>query len=181
MQRGVLCPGRLCLARRMSHRAPTAPVTLTVNGETRSVEVDTRRSLLDLLREDLGLTGTQKGCDQGACGACTVHLDGRRRLSCLTLALQADGREVTTIEGIGSADDLHPVQQAFLECDAFQCGACTAGQVMSAVALLEEDGWSTPDDVREQMSGNLCRCGAYPRIVDAVLAARDATADRQEA
>jgi xanthine dehydrogenase YagT iron-sulfur-binding subunit len=150
------------------------PVTVTVNDETRSVEVDPRRSLLDLLRETLGLTGTQKGCDQGACGACTVHLDGRRVLSCLTLAAQVDGREVTTIEGIGTAESLHPVQQAFIDCDAFQCGACTAGQVMSAAALLEEDGWETADDVRELMSGNLCRCGAYPRIVDAVLSVRDA-------
>lgn len=149
-------------------------VDVTVNGDRHTVEVDTRRSLLDLLREDLALTGTQKGCDQGACGACTVHLDGRRRLSCLTMAVQADGREITTIEGLGTADDLHPVQQAFIDCDAFQCGACTAGQVMSAAALLEEDGWSTADDVREQMSGNLCRCGAYPRIVDAVLSVREA-------
>ncbi len=149
-------------------------VDLTVNGELRSVEVDTRRSLLDLLREDLALTGTQKGCDQGACGACTVHLDGERRLSCLTMAVQAEGREVTTIEGLGTADELHPVQQAFIDCDAFQCGACTAGQVMSAAALLDEDGWSTADEVRELMSGNLCRCGAYPRIVDAVLSARTA-------
>ncbi len=150
------------------------PVTVIVNDESRSVEVDPRRSLLDMLRETLGLTGTQKGCDQGACGACTVHVDGRRVLSCLTLAAQVDGREVTTVEGIGSADALHPVQQAFLDCDAFQCGACTAGQVMSAAALLEEDGWETAEDVRELMSGNLCRCGAYPRIVDAVLAARAA-------
>ncbi len=151
----------------------TLPVSLTVNGEPHTVEVDPRRSLLDLLRDTLGLTGTQKGCDQGACGACTVHLDGRRVLSCLTLGAQVEGREVTTIEGIGTADALHPVQQAFLDCDAFQCGACTAGQVMSAVALLDEDGWETADDVRELMSGNLCRCGAYPRIVDAVMSARD--------
>ncbi|MBS2938338.1 (2Fe-2S)-binding protein [Nocardioides sp. J2M5] len=151
-------------------------VNLTVNGDPHVVEVDTRRSLLDLLRDDLGLTGTQKGCDQGACGACTVHLDGRRRLSCLTLAVQAEGHDVTTIEGIGSADDLHPVQQAFIDCDAFQCGACTAGQVMSAVALLDEVERPDAEEVRELMSGNLCRCGAYPRIVDAVLAA-----SRQEA
>ena len=149
------------------------PLSVTVNGEPRSVEVDPRRSLLDLLRDTFGLTGTQKGCNQGACGACTVHLDGRRVLSCLTLAAQADGREVTTVEGIGTAGDLHPVQQAFLDWDAFQCGACTAGQVMSAVALLDEPDWETRDDVRELMSGNLCRCGAYPRIVDAVLAARE--------
>lgn len=151
-------------------------VNLTVNGDQHEVEVDTRRSLLDLLRNDLGLTGTQKGCDQGACGACTVHLDGRRRLSCLTPAVQAGGHEVTTIEGIGSADALHPVQQAFIDCDAFQCGACTAGQVMSAVALLDEVERPDAEEVRELMSGNLCRCGAYPRIVDAVLAAA-----RQEA
>ena len=148
------------------------PVHLSVNGESCAAQVDPRRSLLDMLRDSLGLTGTQKGCDQGACGACTVHLDGRRVLSCLTLAAQADGREVTTIEGVGSGEALHPVQQSFLDCDAFQCGACTAGQVMSAVALLGEDGWDGADDVRELMSGNLCRCGAYPRIVDAVLAAR---------
>jgi xanthine dehydrogenase YagT iron-sulfur-binding subunit len=151
----------------------TLPLSVTVNGDQHSVEVDTRRSLLDLLRVDLGLSGTQKGCDQGACGACTVHLDGRRRLSCLTMAVQVDGREVTTIEGMGTTADLHPVQQAFIDCDAFQCGACTAGQVMSAVALLEEGGWDTADEVRELMSGNLCRCGAYPRIVDAVLSVRD--------
>lgn len=148
-------------------------VDVTVNGDQHTVEIDPRRSLLDLLRDTLGLTGTQKGCDQGACGACTVHLDGRRVLSCLTPAAQVEGREVTTVEGIGTADDLHPVQQAFVDCDAFQCGACTAGQVMSAVALLDEPGWDTADDVRELMSGNLCRCGAYPRIVDAVLSARD--------
>lgn len=146
-------------------------VNLTVNGDQHVVEVDTRRSLLDLLRDDLGLTGTQKGCDQGACGACTVHLDGRRRLSCLTLAVQAEGHAVTTIEGIGTGDALHPVQQAFLDCDAFQCGACTAGQVMSAVALLDEVERPGAEEVRELMSGNLCRCGAYPRIVDAVVAA----------
>lgn len=146
-------------------------VNLTVNGEPHEVEVDTRRSLLDLLREDLALTGTQKGCDQGACGACTVHLDGRRRLSCLTLAVQADGHDVTTVEGLAADGDLHPVQRAFIDCDAFQCGACTAGQVMSAVALLDEVPRPTADQVRELMSGNLCRCGAYPRIVDAVLVA----------
>lgn len=157
----------------MARTMSTLPVSLTVNGEPRTVEVDPRRSLLDLLRDTLGLTGTQKGCDQGACGACTVHLDGRRVLSCLTLGAQVEGREVTTIEGIGSAEALHPVQQAFIDCDAFQCGACTAGQVMSAVALLDEDGWESADDVRELMSGNLCRCGAYPRIVDAVMSARD--------
>ncbi len=150
------------------------PLSVGINGEQHTVEIDPRRSLLDLLRDTLGMTGTQKGCDQGACGACTVHLDGRRVLSCLTPAAQVDGREVTTVEGIGTADGLHPVQQAFIDRDAFQCGACTAGQVMSAVALLDEPGWESADDVRELMSGNLCRCGAYPRIVDAVLSARDA-------
>lgn len=156
-------------------------VSLTVNGEPREVEVDTRRSLLDLLREDLALTGTQKGCDQGACGACTVHLDGRRRLSCLTLAVQADGHEVTTVEGLATDGVLHPVQQAFIDCDAFQCGACTAGQVMSAVALLDEVEAPTAEQVRELMSGNLCRCGAYPRIVDAVLACAGADRTTTEA
>lgn len=159
----------------------TLPVTVTVNGEPRTLEVDTRRSLLDLLRDDLGLTGTQKGCDQGACGACTVHLDGRRRLSCLTLAVQADGHDVTTVEGLAGDGALHPVQQAFIDCDAFQCGACTAGQVMSAAALLDEVPDPSAEQVRELMSGNLCRCGAYPRIVDAVLAAAGADSATKEA
>ena len=148
--------------------------TLQINGKATSVDAPADTPLLWVLRDHVGLTGTKFGCGLALCGACTVHLDGRRVLSCLTLAAQVDGREVTTIEGIGTAESLHPVQQAFIDCDAFQCGACTAGQVMSAAALLEEDGWETADDVRELMSGNLCRCGAYPRIVDAVLSVRDA-------
>jgi xanthine dehydrogenase YagT iron-sulfur-binding subunit len=126
--------------------------------------VDARVTLLDALRDVLGLTGTKKGCDQGACGACTVWVDGRRVLSCLTLAAQCDGRQVTTIEGVHG----HPMQAAFLKHDAFQCGFCTPGQIMSALALLEEDRAGSDEDIREYMSGNLCRCGAYPNIVAAI-------------
>lgn len=145
------------------------PVRLQVNGKTHELSLDPRASLLDTLRESIGLTGTKKGCDHGQCGACTVHLDGRRVLSCLTLAATCQGREVTTIEGLATGDELHPMQKAFIEHDAFQCGYCTPGQIMSAVALVKEGHAKTEDDVREQMSGNLCRCGAYPGICKAVL------------
>jgi xanthine dehydrogenase YagT iron-sulfur-binding subunit len=144
-------------------------LTLTVNGETRSLAVDPRRSLLDVLREQLALTGTKKGCDQGACGACTVLLDGKRVLSCLTLAATCEDRDVTTIEGLAAADGtLHPVQAAFVRHDAFQCGYCTPGQIVSAVALLDEGRTTSDEEVREFMSGNICRCGAYPNIVAAI-------------
>ncbi|WP_061296777.1 (2Fe-2S)-binding protein [Herbidospora cretacea] len=139
--------------------------TLIVNGMEHPLDLaDPRVTLLDALRDRLGLTGTKKGCDQGACGACTVIADGRRILSCLTLAAQCDGREITTIEGLES----HPMQDAFMRHDAFQCGYCTSGQIMSAVALLGEDRAGSDDDIREFMSGNLCRCGAYSNIVAAV-------------
>ena len=132
--------------------------------------LDSRMTLLDALREHLGLTGTKKGCDQGACGACTVLLDGKRVLSCLTLAAQCDGREVRTIEGVASDGRLHPVQEAFVRYDGFQCGYCTPGQIMSAIALLDEGHAGSDEEIREFMSGNLCRCGAYPNIVAAIRA-----------
>ncbi|MGW9026989.1 (2Fe-2S)-binding protein [Streptomyces sp. NPDC055722] len=148
--------------------APERVVTLTVNGRSYALRMDTRVTLLDALRDRLGLVGTKKGCDQGACGACTVLLDGRRVLACLTLAAQAEGRAITTIEGIAGADGPHPVQQAFMEHDAFQCGFCTPGQIMSAVALMAEGRAGSDEEIREFMSGNLCRCGAYPNIVAAI-------------
>jgi xanthine dehydrogenase YagT iron-sulfur-binding subunit len=143
-------------------------VMLHVNGRVQRLEVDSRVTLLDALREDLGLTGTKKGCDQGACGACTVLVDGRRVLSCLMLAAQCDGRDVTTIEGLAKGQELHPVQEAFIRHDGFQCGYCTPGQIMSAVALLGEGRAGSDEEIREFMSGNLCRCGAYPNIVAAI-------------
>jgi len=144
-------------------------LTLQVNGEVHQLLVDSRATLLDTLRERLGLFGTKKGCDHGQCGACTVHVGGRRVLSCLMLAKQAEGKEVTTIEGIAGEDGtLHPVQQAFLDHDALQCGYCTPGQIMSAIACIREGHAGSPDEIREYMSGNLCRCGAYAGIVAAI-------------
>jgi xanthine dehydrogenase YagT iron-sulfur-binding subunit len=150
--------------------ASSSPVSLTVNGTRHTVTVDNRTSLLDLLREHFGLTGTKKGCDAGACGACTVLVDGRRVNGCLTLAVRLDGAEVTTIEGLTSRDDgpLHPLQQAFIDQDAFQCGYCTPGQIMSGVGCLEEGHTGSPDEIREWMSGNICRCGCYVKIVKAI-------------
>ena len=145
-------------------------VALQVNGSTHRLMLDPRTMLLAALRDHLGLTGTKLGCDHGACGACTVHLDGRRVNSCLMLAIMADGRVVTTIEALGSDGQLHPMQQAFVDHDAFQCGYCTPGQIMSAVACIEEGHAGSDTEVREYMSGNLCRCGAYPNIVAAVRA-----------
>jgi xanthine dehydrogenase YagT iron-sulfur-binding subunit len=147
-------------------------VSLRVNGTIRRLEVDTRATLLDTLREQLLLFGTKKGCDHGQCGACTVHVNGRRVNSCLTLAVMHDGDEITTIEGLASHDALHPMQAAFVEYDAFQCGYCTPGQIMSAAALLNEPCGPEDDDIRECMSGNICRCGAYPNIVAAVKSLR---------
>jgi xanthine dehydrogenase YagT iron-sulfur-binding subunit len=149
-------------------------VALTVNNEKRNVRVDPRMTLLDCLREVLHLTGTKKGCDHGQCGACTVHIDGRRANSCLALTAVLDDHEITTIEGLGSPGHLHPMQAAFLEKDAYQCGYCTSGQIMSAVALLNEPCGSSDDDVREFMSGNICRCGAYPNIIAAIQQVRSA-------
>jgi xanthine dehydrogenase YagT iron-sulfur-binding subunit len=150
------------------------PFSPTVNGRKHRLAVDSRTSLLDLLREDLALTGTKKGCDHGQCGACTVLLDGRRVLSCLTLAVAAQGRAVTTIEGLAQNGELHPMQQAFIDYDAFQCGYCTPGQIMSAIGCVNEGHAETDADIREYMSGNLCRCAAYPNIVAAVRQAKPA-------
>ncbi|MCW2998092.1 MAG: (2Fe-2S)-binding protein [Solirubrobacterales bacterium] len=175
-----------------------AAISLTVDGERRSLTVDTRTTLLDLLREHLGVISPKKGCDHGQCGACTVLLDGRRATSCLALAVSHDGAQITTSAGLADGEHLHPVQQAFLDHDAFQCGYCTPGQVCSAVGMLDEvaEGWPshvtedltadpelTDEEIRERMSGNLCRCGAYVNIVAAIRAAapvREAAAIRDE-
>ena len=174
-------------------------ITLNVNGEKYSLPVDHRTTLLDALREHLDLTGTKKGCDQGQCGACTLLIDGRRAVSCLQLAVAAEGREITTIEGVAEGERLHPVQQAFLDLDGYQCGYCTPGQICSAVAVIEEHaaGWPSAvtddvrpeagppplsaDEIRERMSGNLCRCGAYVSIVQAVAQAAEAQTAEAEA
>jgi len=147
---------------------PQHPITLTINGVEKHLEVAPWTSILDLLREYLDLTGTKKGCDHGQCGACTILLNGTRINSCLTLAVMQDGSEITTIEGLAQGDELHPLQAAFIEHDAFQCGYCTPGQLCSAVGLIQEGKAKTADDIRELMSGNICRCGAYIGIVAAV-------------
>jgi xanthine dehydrogenase YagT iron-sulfur-binding subunit len=149
----------------------------TVNGRGYSLDLDPRESLLDVLRERLDLTGTKKGCDQGACGACTVHIDGRRVLSCLTLAVRCEGKQVATIEGVAEDGLLHPLQRAMIEHDGLQCGYCTPGQIMSGIALLDEGHASTREEIREWMSGNLCRCGAYNGIVEAIERARGEISD----
>src|SRR4029077_12418878 len=148
------------------------PVTLRVNGKKYDLQIDPRTTLLDCLREHLHLTGSKKGCDHGQCGACTVHINGRRVNSCLCLAAMYQGDEITTIEGLGQPENLHPVQAAFVRCDAYQCGYCTPGQIMSAVALLQEPCGPEDADVKEFMSGNICRCGAYPNIVAAIQQVR---------
>nr|WP_277604983.1 (2Fe-2S)-binding protein [Fertoeibacter niger] len=153
-------------------------VALRVNGRLHQVQVDARMTLLDALREEIGLTGAKKGCDHGQCGACTVLVDGRRELACLTLAVAAQGREVVTIEGLAAPDGtLHPMQEAFVAQDAFQCGYCTPGQILSAISCVHEGHATSPDQVREYMSGNLCRCAAYPNIVAAVLQASQQMGD----
>jgi xanthine dehydrogenase YagT iron-sulfur-binding subunit len=146
----------------------TIPVHLDINGHHHELQLEPRVTLLDALRDRLGLTGTKKGCDHGQCGACTVHVDGERVLACLTLAAQVEGRTITTIEGLAREGEMHPVQAAFLEQDAFQCGYCTPGQIMSAVACIREGHAGSDDEIREYMAGNLCRCGAYPHIVAAI-------------
>jgi xanthine dehydrogenase YagT iron-sulfur-binding subunit len=180
-RRGVLAGGvgtaaALNLVSPSSQAAPTRgaggrsamDLTLNVNGRDHRLALDPRTTLLDALREHIGLTGSKKGCDQGQCGACTVHLDGKRVLSCLTLAAAVQGRPVTTVEGLSNGEALHPMQAAFIEQDAFQCGYCTPGQLMSAVACVHEGHATSDDAIREYMSGNLCRCGAYPKIVAAI-------------
>jgi xanthine dehydrogenase YagT iron-sulfur-binding subunit len=161
---------------------PSLPVdvTLQVNGTAKSLNVDARTTLLDALREHIGLTGSKKGCDHGQCGACTVMVGGRRVLSCLTLALTAQDQQITTIEGLSQGDKLHPMQQAFIDQDAFQCGYCTPGQIVSAIACVKEGHATNDDDIREYMSGNICRCAAYPNIVAAVKQAAPAMADEQK-
>jgi xanthine dehydrogenase YagT iron-sulfur-binding subunit len=152
----------------LSRPIDTVPVRLTINGRHVACQVEPWTSLLDFLREHEGLTGSKKGCDHGQCGACTVLIDGKRINSCLTLVVSKDGCEITTIEGIGAAGQLHPLQQAFIDHDAFQCGYCTPGQICSATALIDEGHAKTREEIRELMSGNLCRCGAYTNIVDAI-------------
>jgi len=177
------------LARSVPSDTPKTVVKLTVNGKEQTIDVETRTTLLDALRDQLGLTGTKKGCDRGECGACTIHIDGRRVLSCMSLAVMQSGRSITSVEGVAGGSALHPLQKAFIDHDGFQCGFCTSGQIMSGIALLKEAraGWpsaATSDvtkpflyehlselEIRERMSGNLCRCACYPNIVDAVAAA----------
>jgi len=159
-------------AQTLAKVAGTIPVTLRVNGEQHQVQIEPRATLLDCLREILHLTGTKKGCDHGQCGACTVHINGRRINSCLTFAAMHQADEITTIEGVGQPGSLHPVQAAFVKHDGYQCGYCTSGQIMSAVALLREPCGPTDADVQELMSGNICRCGAYPNIIAAIREVR---------
>lgn len=156
------------LGERISEAFETTPVSLTVNGMKKQLAVEPRSTLLDVLREQLDLTGTKKGCDYGQCGACTVHVNGQRVLSCLSLAVMQEGKQVTTIEGISNGDELHPMQQAFIKHDGFQCGYCTPGQIMSGIACISEGHAETKEDIKEFMSGNICRCGAYPNIVKAI-------------
>jgi xanthine dehydrogenase YagT iron-sulfur-binding subunit len=155
-----------------SDRIAPQPVTLNINGKTVALNLEPRVTLLDALREYAGITGTKKGCDHGQCGACTVHIDGRRVLSCMTFAVMQQGRQITTIEGLARGETLDPMQQAFITHDGFQCGYCTSGQIMSAMAVVREPWGPSDDDVREAMSGNICRCGAYPGIVAAVQSVR---------
>lgn len=157
----------------LQESGPTVQISFLVNGESITLDIDARASLLDLVRDRLALNGTKKGCDHGQCGACTVHLDGQPVSSCLTMAAKADGRQVTTIEGLSAGDELHPMQQAFIDHDALQCGYCTPGQIMSAVACITQGQATDPASIREFMSGNICRCGAYVGIVAAIAQAAE--------
>jgi xanthine dehydrogenase YagT iron-sulfur-binding subunit len=149
------------------------PLKMQVNGKQQNLSVEPRSTLLDILREQLDLTGTKKGCDHGQCGACTVHVDGHRVNSCLTLGIMMNGKKITTIEGLAKGDKLHPMQEAFIKHDGFQCGYCTPGQIMSAVACIREGHANSEHEIREYMSGNICRCGAYPNIVNAIQEVKD--------
>jgi xanthine dehydrogenase YagT iron-sulfur-binding subunit len=164
----LMAPRPPAYAGEIGDRSNSVPVVLRINGKEHRLRIDPRTTLLDCLRETMNLTGTKKGCDHGQCGACTVHVNGRRVNSCLTLALMHEGDEITTIEGLGTPDQLHPMQAAFIAHDGYQCGYCTSGQIMSAVALLKEPCGPGDADVKELMSGNICRCGAYPNIVAAI-------------
>lgn len=168
----ALAPPFIAQAERLTAFSKTvagvSAMQLKVNGTVRTIQAEPRVTLLDALRENLHLTGTKKGCDHGQCGACTVHVNGRRIVSCLTLAVMNQGKEITTIEGLAKADQLHPLQEAFIKHDAFQCGYCTSGQIMSGVACVQEGHATTDGQAREWMSGNICRCGAYPNILAAV-------------
>src|ERR1700759_4019949 len=164
----ALPPGAAAQSPSVAAASGRIAVSLTINGTQHVLAIDPRTTLLDLLREHLDLTGTKKGCDQGQCGACTVLFDGRRINSCLTFAVMIEGRQITTIEGLAADGTLHPLQQAFIYHDAFQCGYCTPGQLCSAAGLMAEGRAKTPDEIRELMSGNICRCGAYPNIVAAI-------------
>lgn len=148
------------------------PLEMEINGKAYSIEAEPRTTLLDLLREQLGLTGTKKGCDHGQCGCCTVHVDGRRINSCLSLAVTNHGKKITTIEGLANDEKLHPMQEAFVKHDGFQCGYCTPGQIMSAICCIREGHANNAEEIREYMSGNICRCGAYPNIIDAIMDAK---------
>ena len=169
----ALAPPTLMKAGELDEKVAAAfekvKVTLEINGKKQKVAVEPRETLLDFLREKQNLTGTKKGCDYGQCGACTVHVNGERVLSCLSLAVMQDGKKITTIEGLADGDKLHPMQEAFIKHDGFQCGYCTPGQIMSAVACIREGRASSQDEIREFMSGNICRCGAYPNIVNAIM------------
>jgi len=158
----------LKLDERLSEAIEQMPLSIEINGQQHHIKVEPRTTLLDLLRERLKLTGTKKGCDQGQCGACTVHVDGVRTLSCLSLAVMNDGAKITTIEGLSDGDKLHPMQEAFIKHDGFQCGYCTPGQIMSAIACIHEGHANSELEIREFMSGNICRCGAYANIVNAI-------------
>ena len=158
----------LKLDEKLSAALEQLPLNIEINGQQHNLKVEPRTTLLDLLRERLKLTGTKKGCDQGQCGACTVHVDGVRTLSCLSLAIVNDGAKITTIEGLSTGKDLHPMQEAFIKHDGFQCGYCTPGQIMSAVACIHEGHANSEGEIREFMSGNICRCGAYANIVNAI-------------
>ena len=176
---GVAAPIAQAATNQVQTQAPamaalpgTLPITLKVNGEVHRIQIDPRATVLDTLRETLHLTGTKKGCDHGQCGACTVHVNGQRANSCLLFASMQGGKEITTIEGLGTPDHMHPMQAAFVEHDGFQCGYCTSGQIMSAVALIKEPCGPEDHEVKEALSGNICRCGAYPNIVAAVQSCR---------